>query len=135
MIILDTHIWLWWLNNELTRLKDKWRETINTSSCIAVSSISCFEVAWLAKHKRIELNLDLPDWFERATVGSNIEIAPITPKVAEIAVALPEHHSDPQDRLIMATAIANRAKLISADSKFNLYKELTGILIPPITKF
>jgi len=131
MIILDTHIWLWWLNNEPTRLKDKWRETINTSSCIAVSSISCFEVAWLAKHKRIELNLDLPDWFERATVGSNIEIAPITPKVAEIAVAVPEHHSDPQDRLIMATAIAkavveeitqNAQVVVSSGSSAGTYK-------------
>lgn len=45
------------------------------------------------------------------------------------AVRLPEHHSDPQDRLIMATALEHNAGLLSADTKFKLYEELESILV------
>ena len=130
MIILDTHIWIWWLNDETSRLSEKWSKTIKTSLSIAVSAISCFEVAWLNRHQRIELPMEMTEWFEMATAGSGIKIIPITPRVAETAVELPEHHSDPQDRLIMATAIVHQAELISADSKFRIYKELDNLLLP-----
>ena len=129
MIILDTHIWLWWLNGETDKLGDRWSELISSSEDTAISAISCFEVAWLDRHGRIDLSMALPVWFDKAITGSGIELAPITPEIAQIAVDLPEHHSDPQDRLIMATAIANKAYLISVDSKFDLYKELAGLRI------
>lgn len=130
MILLDTHIWIWWLNASTAELGRNWSEAIMTASNIGVSAISCFEVAWLTRHRRIELPMQLTEWFEQATTGSGIEIQPITPAIAETAVALPEHHSDPQDRLIMATAIANRHQLISADTKFSLYRELDGLRLP-----
>ncbi|WP_343123118.1 PIN domain-containing protein [Chrysiogenes arsenatis] len=44
-------------------------------------------------------------------------------------MGLPEHHTDPQDRLIIATALNHNAKLLSADSKFKLYRELEGLLV------
>lgn len=72
----------------------------------------------------------MADWFSKATSGSGIEIIPITPLIAETAVSLPEHHRDPQDRLIMATAIANKIQLISADTKFGLYRELDELRVP-----
>lgn len=130
MILLDTHIWIWWLNESTAELGEKWAEAIKTSTGIAVSAISCFEVAWLERHGRIELPVKLTEWFDKATSGSGIEILPITPSIAETAVALPEHHSDPQDRLIMATAIVNNIQLITADTKFNLYRELDGLRMP-----
>ena len=40
-----------------------------------------------------------------------------------------EHHSDPQDRIIIASAIEHNAKLMSDDSKFRLYLELEGRLL------
>lgn len=42
---------------------------------------------------------------------------------------MPEHHSDPQDRIIIATSLAHDARLMSSDKKFSLYKELKNILI------
>jgi PIN domain nuclease of toxin-antitoxin system len=127
MILLDTHIWIWWLNGATSELGKNWADAIRSSPRIGISAISCFEVAWLEQHRRIELNMKIAEWFEKATTGSGIEIVPITPAIAETAVKLPEHHTDPQDRLIMATAIANKAQLISADAKFSLYRELDGL--------
>jgi PIN domain nuclease of toxin-antitoxin system len=131
MIVLDTHIWLWWLNADDSASSSNagWRDLLSNADHVAVSAISCFEVAWLQKHDRIKLHISLSEWFEKATVGSGIYIMPITPKIAESAVGLPEHHSDPQDRLIIATAIVNQAQIISADSKFQQYEEIEDLLI------
>ncbi len=129
MIVLDTHIWLWWVNLEYTRLKATWARQIESSTRVGVSAISCFEVAWLDRHKRIVLPCPRDEWFDKALAGSGIELLPVTPEIAGIAVDLPEHHSDPQDRLIIATALAHGANLLSADAKFPQYVELAGKLI------
>ena len=96
---------------------------------MAVSAISCFEVAWLAHHGRIALPCDKELWFEKALGGSGIGLLPITPEIASMAVTLPEHHSDPQDRIIIATALAHEAKLMSSDRKFPVYAELADRLL------
>ncbi len=129
MIILDTHIWLWWINQDQTRLKPAWMVRLNSAEPAGVSAISCFEVAWLAHHGRIELPGAAKDWFDKALDGSGIMLLPITPRIACIAVQLPEHHRDPQDRLIIATALTHNATLISVDDKFRLYAELAGCLL------
>ena len=128
MIVLDTHIWLWWVNGDTAALGKKRKEMIGAADAAAVSAISCFEVAWLQSHARIELSCDRNYWFEKALQGSGITLIPITPEIAGRAVDLPEHHTDPQDRLIIATALTHEAQLISSDRKFSLYKELGGRL-------
>lgn len=129
MIVLDTHIWLWWVNEDISALEPARVEQIEHGDLVAVSAISCFEVAWLAHHGRIVLPCDKEEWFEKALDGSGIVLLPVTPKIAALAVELPEHHSDPQDRIIIATALAHDAKLISLDRKFPKYAELTGRLL------
>ncbi|OWV29278.1 type II toxin-antitoxin system VapC family toxin [Halomonas campaniensis] len=128
MQVLDTHVWLWWMSGD-KRLKPKLREAIENDACVGVSAISLFEVAWLVEHQRIDLGCALEWWFEQALDASNITLLPITPTIAERAAKLPEHHSDPQDRIIIATALAHQAKILSADSKFKLYKELNSLLV------
>ncbi len=103
MQVLDTHVWLWWMSGD-ERLKPVWNDVINNDTDVGVSAISLFEV-------------------------SGISLLPITPAIAMKAVRLPEHHSGPQDRLIMATALEHNAGLLSADTKFKLYEELESILV------
>ena len=129
MLVLDTHIWLWWLNNDRASLSPSRANMIDTSDQIGVSAISCFEVAWLAQHGRITLPCAINLWFEQALHGSNIQLIPITPQIAHCAASLAEHHRDPQDRLIIATALTHDAKLMSSDSKFALYQEIAGRLV------
>jgi len=128
VIILDTHIWLWWFS-ENSKLTNVQIDKIITSEQVGVSAISLFEVSWLSNRKRIELPCPTKEWFEKALTESNIDLVPITPEIANLAAELPEHHSDPQDRLIIATAVVHDAFLLSADGKFKLYSELDGKLI------
>jgi len=129
MIIMDTHIWLWWVNEDIDLLGQVRNDLIQNEEMVAVSAISCFEVAWLDAHNRIELPCTRTDWFEKALEGSDINLLPITPAIASLAVDLPEHHSDPQDRIIIATSLFHNGRLMSADGKFPHYKELDGRLL------
>lgn len=129
MIVLDTHIWLWWVNQDEQRLRPTWRSRISGSAQVGVSAISCFEVAWLERHGRIALPCPRQEWFAKALDGSGILLLPVTPGVAIRAVDLPEHHRDPQDRIIIATVLSLDAMLISADAKFPLYEELADRLV------
>lgn len=128
MIVLDTHIWLWWFSQN-PKLKTIWLEHIEQANQVGVSAISLFEVSWLDRHNRIQLPCPRNEWFDKALVGSDIQLIPITPEIASQAVELPEHHSDPQDRIIIATALIHNALLLSADGKFKLYTELDDKLI------
>lgn len=129
MIVLDTHIWIWWLTPDDKSLKQSWRDAITNADEIGVSAISCFEMAWLVHRGRVEIPIALDAWFAAALDGSGVCLLPVTPRVARLAVELPEHHRDPQDRIIIATAIANDARLLSADGHFGAYEELEGRLI------
>lgn len=129
MIIMDTHIWLWWVNKDIDLLGQTRNDLIQSADIAGISAISCFEVAWLEAHSRIQLPCNRTEWFEKALEGSDVHLLPITPAIAGLAVDLPEHHSDPQDRIIIATALCHNAQLMSADGKFPLYKELADRLL------
>ena len=128
MILLDTHIWVRWLisediNSELTEL-------IENSSEVCVSSISCWEVVYLAKRGRIEHPIPAERWIEVGLHETQISCLPIDQHIAVISANLPDHHRDPADRIIIATAIIYDARLMSFDRQFREYHELDGLLLP-----
>ena len=55
MIIIDTHIWIWW-THDIERLNNVQLEAIkaNETNTIGVSAISCWEIAKLLEHGKIE---------------------------------------------------------------------------------
>lgn len=129
MILLDTHIWLNWLILGEGALPPGIRNAIVTADRIGVSAISCFEVTMLAGRGRIELPCETDAWLIKALIPSGIESLPVTCEISHRAVLLPEHHKDPADRLIIATALHHGARLASVDGMFASYSELTGCLL------
>jgi len=129
MIILDTHIWHWWVNQIPEKLPDDTIQLIEEADEVGVSAISCFEMAWLMKHGRIDSKISYDEWFELTGNENLITFLPVTPSIASKAVALPEHHKDPHDRIIIATAVLYNSLLISFDKIFPSYNELQGLLI------
>ena len=55
MIILDTHAWIWWVN-ESKKLSDKAQAAIQQADSVGISAISCWEVAMLVGKERISIN-------------------------------------------------------------------------------
>ena len=70
-------------------------------------------------------------WFSEVEKNTDIQILPVTAEIGIQAVALPEHHKYPQDRIIISTALIYDAQLLSFDTAFSAYRELDGRLIGP----
>lgn len=131
MILLDTHIWLWWISQNTDRLPSAWQTLIANADRICVSPVSCFEVALAHKKGRIQLPCSASVWIESALHPAGIELAPITAPIAVHATQLSHNHQDPFDCIIIATAIAHQATLLSVDGQFKHFSEIQH-LIPSI---
>lgn len=128
MIILDTHIWLRWLSVD-EPLPATLVKKIEQAPDLSVSAISCWEVAYLAKRGRVELSLPIKEWLHAALELSGVTMLPIDTEIARIAAGLPDHHRDPADRFIIASALHHKAKIISFDTQFPAYTELKHLLL------
>lgn len=67
MIVLDTHIWIWWVDNN-SRLTSQHRHWINQYQIqgLGVSMISCWEVAKLVEKNRLNLTYPVDEWLNAA---------------------------------------------------------------------
>jgi PIN domain nuclease of toxin-antitoxin system len=110
-------------------LDEKLVTLIEEADGLAVSVISCWEVACLARRKRIELPVALPDWMNAALAGSGVEVVNISSDIAVKSAELPDIHRDPADRFIIATALESGFHLVSFDERFKQYDCIKGQLI------
>jgi PIN domain nuclease of toxin-antitoxin system len=129
VIVLDTHIWLWFINANLDKFPSHWLAQIEAASQVGVSPVSCYEVALAHNRGRIELPSTSQEWFQGALTTAGIDLFPVTEVIAARAVDLSPIHKDPFDRLIIATALVYGAKLASIDSLFSRYSELDDCLM------
>lgn len=130
MIILDTHIWVWFVG-ESSELDPKTREFINRnqSEGIGVSSISCWEVAMLSARGRLKLRESVLDWIETALAFPNTILLPLSPRIAVESTTLPgEFHKDPADRIIVATSRIYDSPIVTYDSKMIDYPHVANHL-------
>lgn len=68
-------------------------------------------------------------WLEIVKSHTDIQFLDINTEIAYQAVILPEHHKDPMDRMIIATAMYYQLDIASVDGKFKLYNQLDGKLL------
>jgi PIN domain nuclease of toxin-antitoxin system len=63
VILLDTHIWVWWVDDN-QQLTDRQRHIIqaNAQSGLGISAITCWEVANLVEHGQLELACPIEEW-------------------------------------------------------------------------
>jgi PIN domain nuclease of toxin-antitoxin system len=108
--LLDTHVALWWFAAH-PRLPVEIREEIGGSECW-LSSCSVWEVAIKFRLGKLPV---APDVFLAAARGANFRLLSITPEHAAALVKLPELHSDPFDRLLIAQARHENLTLLTAD--------------------
>lgn len=123
MIVLDTHIWVWWVHGD-ERLTESQAKVIeaNESNVIGISAISCWEVAKLVEYGRLELPCSINGWFEQALSYPGIRILELTPQIAIESTQLPgEFHRDPADQIIVATARVYRCSLLTSDTRILEY--------------
>ena len=123
MILLDTHIWVWWVHGSPQLLSD-YRDYVQAheSEGLGISAISCWEVAKLAEGGRITLPLPVGEWLTMALTYPGIRLLGLSPQVAVESTQLPGvFHRDPADQIIVATARLYRCPLVTMDTKIRAY--------------
>lgn len=110
LLLLDTHVFLWWRTND-PRLTEAARGAIAGADLVFVSAVS----AWEAALKIALGRLVLPEPFARGVDDSGFSRLAIAFEHAEAAAALPRHHADPFDRMLVAQAVLEGCTLVSHD--------------------
>lgn len=130
MIVLDTHVWVWWLNDPRTLSAPALQaiEKARMEGSILISSISVWEIAMLAARGRLLLSMGLREWVAKCEILPFLEFVPVNNAIAMRAVELPgPFHTDPADRIIVATALAKGAFVITKDDKILKYPHVRSI--------
>jgi PIN domain nuclease of toxin-antitoxin system len=114
-LLLDTHIWLWSLEDHNRLGKRVLAELRNPGNQIWLSPICTWEILTLNARGRIRLPADFGAWVMQAT--SRLMEAPLTHEIAVAARLLPWSHKDTADCFLAATAQVLRLTLVTADAK------------------
>lgn len=121
-ILLDTHVWLW-LNGIAERLSPPAKAIlVDGANELFLSAASTWEIA--VKHAAGKLTLPMaPERYIPARLTEN-GIHPLSIHAAHTlrAGALPPHHRDPFDRMLIAQAQIEELQLMTADGRFDLYE-------------
>lgn len=120
MIILDTHIWLWWLlgDGALKKTERKKLDKLALEKLLAISWVSIWETEMLERKNRIELRPDFHTWIRYATDKNVCRVLPVDIEIVIGQRKLPEDfHHDPADRLITSTALLAGFPLATHDQK------------------
>lgn len=115
-LLLDTHVWIW-LNEGGAELGDGMVRRIDRAAAHGfafVSVMSVWEVGLLHAKQRVMLGLALPIWVERA-LAPPITIGALTSEIAMSCHSLSGLHSDPIDRILVATARVEGLTLVTRD--------------------
>lgn len=121
MIVLDTHVLIWWLTDP-ARLSATARRALRAAAKqpggLVVSAISVLEIVTAVRRGRLQFSQPVDAWLDDVRQLPEIRFAPVTDQVAERAAGFDKTvHGDPVDRLIAATAVALGTSLVTADAQ------------------
>ena len=131
MIVLDTHVLLWWVSGSdaLSAVAEKAiKRTLAQGSEVIVSSISAWEVSMLIDKERLILSMDVESWFDEVSQIDGVRFMPVDNEIGIKSTALPgDFHKDAADRMIVATARKLAVPLVTADEKIRNYEHVRTI--------
>ena len=131
MIMLDTHVLLWWVSgSDLLSVSaaKAIRKTLTQGSEVIVSAISTWEVSMLIDKGRLVLSMDVESWFDEVAQIDGVRFVPVDNEIGIKSTLLPGNfHKDPADRIIVATARKLAVPLVTADEKIRNYEHVKTI--------
>jgi len=127
-LLLDTHVLLWALSGS-KRLSDEARELIESADNeVLFSAASIWEIAIKAQLLRAEFGVDV-ETIAAAARDTDFDELAISSRHAAGVAALPLHHKDPFDRMLMSQAIVEPARLVTADRALAAYSSDLVMLV------
>lgn len=125
MIILDTHVLVWWVNGSglpSSKASKAIQETLAQKREVVISSITAWEIAMLIKKGRLILSMDVESWLNEVSQIDGVRFMPVDNEIGIKSTMLPgEFHKDLADRMIVATARKLALPIVTADEKISQY--------------
>ncbi len=116
-LLLDTHVFIWWRENN-PQLKEEARGAIAEADLVLVSAASAWEIT-----TKVALGkLQVPSPVEQAVEDSGFGKLLVDFSHAAAVAALPHHHADPFDRMLIAQAQVEGLTLVTHDRRFEPYR-------------
>lgn len=120
-LLLDTHALLWFISND-SQLSVPARQSIESLEHDKfVSAASLWEIAVKLSLGKLKLPRPFQEVFPLQLEINGFELLPISCAQLNQVVALPFHHRDPFDRLLIAQALADNLTLVTRDPDFSKY--------------
>lgn len=116
-LLLDTHVLLWWLADDPNLSSPARRAISDRASRVVVSAATAWEMAI----KQALGKLEVPDDLDAVLESGGFTSLPITIAHALVAGALPRHHDDPFDRMLVAQALSEGLTVVTADTRLEAY--------------
>lgn len=114
-LLLDTHVLIWW--DEGARMSTRAMDAIRAAEQVYVSAVTGWEIAIKSSLGRIETSREVA----RAVAESGFEELPVRLSHAEVLRALPWHHRDPFDRMLVAQARSEGLTFVTRDRTLKRY--------------
>ena len=122
-ILLDTHIYLWWLEDS-PLLSKAARKVIDGAVSVYVSSASLWEAMIKITLGKLEAD---PAELVAGIRASGFIPLPITPEHTLTLARLSHHHKDPFDRILIAQAVKENLRLVTHDQTI---RDFYGAIVP-----
>jgi PIN domain nuclease of toxin-antitoxin system len=123
-VLLDTHVFLWAVSDS-ARLSAAARREIVAAEQAFISAASIWEVAIKARLGKIDADVDAA----AAAIGqSGFYELPVRAAHAVAVARLPLHHADPFDRLLVAQALTEPLRLLTADAALARYGDFVQVV-------
>lgn len=123
-LLLDTQIYLWWLADS-RRLSATGRSAIANADVVYISAVSLWEAA--VKIGIGKLEADISELYA-GVAASEFDELPIRGAHAVALAHMPTHHRDPFDRMLVAQAISEPLRLLTADKLLKRYTDLVDLV-------
>lgn len=119
-LLLDTHTFLWFVFRQPTGERF-FQLCLDPANDLYLSVASYWEICIKTGLGKMELTEDWAEVFDREIAANAIRWLPIEPGHCREVIALPHHHRDPFDRLLVAQARVEGLTLLSADPNLGRY--------------
>ncbi|HEX4044516.1 MAG TPA: type II toxin-antitoxin system VapC family toxin [Gammaproteobacteria bacterium] len=123
-ILLDTHIFLWCTRDD-KELSKKARSIICEATEVYVSSATIWEAVIKVNLGKLKVNIE--ELVDAITISGFTEL-PMSAKHAATVLQLHNLHCDPFDRILLAQAMSEPLKFVTADSLLKNYSDLVEIV-------
>ena len=120
-LLLDTHALLWFALDDPQLSSTAQSLIVDPANIKSVSPASYWELAIKISLGKYKLTVPFDQFMDSAIHKNGFRIVPLDVRHANFLVALPFHHRDPFDRMIIAQAIVDGMLIVSNDPALDAY--------------